>query len=254
MARVALYAYERDPLDLIGWVLDRVEAQHPLGDGMRVVDIGCGPGRYLAALATRHPGIASVGLDLSRGMAAATRDIGAPAAVADATQLPIRSASCAVAIAAHMLYHVPDIARAAAELARVTGPEGLVAIVVNGRNHLRELDEVASAAYAAVTGAPWAAPTRSSVRFLLDDAVALVAPALTVVDVHRMSREIVVTDPQPVVAYIESEESLFDPVLPAGTRWADVLREAGARVRAIIERDGAFTIHTDAGVALYRSA
>ena len=253
MARVALYAYEREPLDFVGWVLDRVEALHPVSEHSRVVDIGCGPGRYLAALSARHPRTASVGLDLSPGMAAVTLATGAPAGVADAMHLPIRSASCDIAIAAHMLYHVPDIALAATELARVTSPSGVIAIVVNGRNHLLELDEVASAAYAAVTGTPWTTPTRSSVRFLLDDAARLLAPALTVVELHRTSREIVVTDPAPVVAYVESEESLFDPALPSGTSWADVLREVDARVREIIERDGAFTIHSDSGVVLCRS-
>ncbi|MDQ1533430.1 MAG: hypothetical protein QOF28_1191, partial [Actinomycetota bacterium] len=209
LARAALYAYERDPVDFASWVLDRVEAEHPISERSRVVDIGCGPGRYLAELGRRHPGIASVGLDLSSGMAAAALATGAPAGVADAMHLPIRSGSCDIAIAAHMLYHVPDIALAVAELARVTSPSGVVAIVVNGRNHLLELDEVASAAYAAVSGTPWTAPTRSSVRFLLDDAARFLAPALTVVEVHRTSREIVVTDPAPVVAYVESEESLF---------------------------------------------
>jgi len=57
-----------------------------------------------------------------------------------------------------------------------------------------------------------------------------------------------------VLAYVESEESLFDPVLPSGVQWTDVLGEVDARVRAVIERDAAFTIHSDSGVALCRSA
>ena len=162
MARVALYAYEREPFDFVAWVLDLVEAEHPVSARSRVVDIGCGPGRYVAALRERHPGITTVGLDLSPGMASATLDTGTPAAVADAMQLPIRSASCDVAIAAHMLYHVPDIALAAAELARVVDPSGVVAIVTNGRDHLRELDELASAAFASVAGTSWTAPARSA--------------------------------------------------------------------------------------------
>ena len=88
LARAALYAYERNPVDLASWVLDRVEAEHPISAESRVLDIGCGPGRYLAALRERHPGVATVGLDLSPGMAAATLDTGTPAAVADAMQLP----------------------------------------------------------------------------------------------------------------------------------------------------------------------
>jgi SAM-dependent methyltransferase len=253
MARVALYAYQREAFDLTAWVLDLIEAEQALSPRSRVIDIGCGPGRYVADMNARHPGITTIGLDLSLGMAQATLETGTPAAVADAMQLPIRSGSCDTAIAAHMLYHVPDIALAARELARVIDPKGVVAIVTNGRNHLRELDELASAAFAAVSGSPWMAPPRSAARFLLDDAPELVAPALIVVRDERISREIVVPDPAPLVAYIASEESLFDPVLPIGTSWADVLAEVERRAAALIERDGAFVVHSDVGVLLCRA-
>jgi SAM-dependent methyltransferase len=203
--------------------------------------------------AARYPGIAGLGLDLSFGMAAAALATGAAAGVADAMQLPIRTASCDVAIAAHMLYHVPDLAPAALELARVVGPDGIVAIATNGRNHLRELDELSSVAVAAVTDSPWTAPARSAARFLLDDAAALIAPALAVVALDRASREIVVTEAAPIVAYVESEESLYEQAVPSGTTWADVLHEVETRVAAIVERDGAFVIHSDVGVLLCRA-
>jgi hypothetical protein len=97
------------------------------------------------------------------------------------------------------------------------------------------------------------APGRSAARFLLDDAPALVAPTLTVVRTERTSREIAVPDPAPLVAYIASEESLFDPVLPVGTSWPDVLREVETRARAVIERDGEFVVRSDVGVLLCRA-
>ena len=76
-ARIALYDYQRDPFDFVGWVLDHVEAEHAVTGASRVVDIGCGPGRYLAALRARHPGITTVGLDLSPGMAQETLEAAA---------------------------------------------------------------------------------------------------------------------------------------------------------------------------------
>jgi SAM-dependent methyltransferase len=253
MARAALYDYQVEPFDFVAWVLDTIDAHHPLSQKSRVVDIGCGPGRYVAALRERHAGMTTVGLDLSPGMIATTLGTGTPAAVADAMQLPIRTASCDVAIAAHMLYHVPDIALAAAELARIAGPSGIVAIVTNGRNHLHVLDEIAETAFAAVTGAPWTAPRRSSARFLLDDVAALIAPALVVVHVERISKEIRLPDPAPLVAYVESTESLYDPVLPDGVGWTDVLRAVDAEARAIIDRDGSFVVHSDVGIVLGRA-
>ena len=251
-ARIALYEHQDNPVDFVAWVLDHVENEQSVSSASRVVDVGCGPGRYLVALGDRYPGIATVGLDLSVGMARATFATGAPAAVADAMQLPIRTASCDVAIAAHMLYHVPDIALAAAELARVVGPSGVVAIVTNGIRHLLEVDTLASAAVEAVGGSPWTAPARSAARFLLDDAGSLVGAALTVVGFDRLNRELVVPDPAPVVAYVDSSESLYEPALPTGASWADVLHEVEVRAAAVITRDGAFKVHTDAGILLCR--
>jgi hypothetical protein len=152
-----------------------------------------------------------------------------------------------------MLYHVPDISLAARELARVVGASGVVAIVTNGRGHLRELDAVSREAVASVGGGPWTAPARSAARFFLENAAALVAPALAVVAADRASREIVVTDAGPIVSYVESEESLYELTLPPGIAWVHVLAAVEARVAAAIERDGAFTVHSDVGVLVCRS-
>jgi SAM-dependent methyltransferase len=235
-------------------VLGHIEDQAHISPGTRVIDIGCGPGWYLGVMRSRHPGIAAVGLDLSAGMARATLESGTPAGVADAMQLPVRTASIDVALATHMLYHVPDIALATRELARVVCDTGIVAIVTNGRDHLRELDAVSRAAVAVVGGAgPWTAPARSSTRFLLDDAPALVAPALDVVAFDRVRREIVVPDTAPLVAYVDSEKSLFSGPIPDATAWRHVLAEVEMRVAAVIARDGAFTVHSDVGVILCRA-
>src|SRR5262245_52751553 len=63
MARASMYRYQQPPIDLIGWALDL--ASPP--PGARVLDIGCGPGRYLQRLASR-PDLRLTGMDLSRGM------------------------------------------------------------------------------------------------------------------------------------------------------------------------------------------
>ena len=66
LARTGLYRYQRDPVDIRRWVLDQV-AWPP---GARVLDVGCGPGRYLAKLAELVPDARRIGMDLSAGMAA----------------------------------------------------------------------------------------------------------------------------------------------------------------------------------------
>jgi len=61
------------------------------------------------------------------------------ARAADAQELPFEDASFDVAVANHMLYHVPDPGRAIAELARVLRPNGTLIAAANGRRNLAEL-------------------------------------------------------------------------------------------------------------------
>jgi SAM-dependent methyltransferase len=132
-ARQSIYAYQRPRGDLPALVLDRAALR---GDET-VADVGCGNGRYLAALAARGHQGPVLGVDLSVGM---LRTAGGGALVAgDAAALPLRTDSVDVALAMHMLYHVPDPATAVRELRRVTRPGGRVLVVLNGAGHLHEL-------------------------------------------------------------------------------------------------------------------
>lgn len=251
-SRAALYQYQDEPLDFQAWVLDLAEHARTLDERHRVLDVGCGPGWYLASLRDRHPGITTIGFDLSAGMALAARESGSATAVADAMQVPARTDGFDLVLCTHMLYHVPDIGIAARELARVVAPDGIVAIVTNGARHLHELDQLTSDAFRSVTGAAWDAPARSAARFLLDDAPALIAPALEVVHSERISRTITVPVAAPITAYVQSERSLFEPSIPTGISWDTLLGVFERDVTAAIARDGAFVIHSDVGVLLCR--
>jgi ubiquinone/menaquinone biosynthesis C-methylase UbiE len=124
----------QDPqFDIVNWVLD-LAGPSP---GMRVLDAGCGNGLYLRGLRDRR--VTAVGCDLSPGMlraaaheaaghlAAGHPAAGRPAVLnADVTALPLGDGAVDVALAIHMLYHVPDRPAALRELRRVTAPGGLV--------------------------------------------------------------------------------------------------------------------------------
>src|SRR5687768_7666446 len=130
--RVDLYRYlVDDPLagtTWPDWALDHVAWR-----GSEVaLDVGCGPGTYDAALTRRARTV--VGLDLSPGMLGrpggpADASPGVSHGVADAQALPVRDAGVDVVLAAHMLYHVPDVARALAEARRVLRPGGTALLV-----------------------------------------------------------------------------------------------------------------------------
>ena len=116
-----------------------------------VADVGCGNGVYLERLRRRGSNPDRGGFDLSPGMARAA-SAHAPTAVADAQALPLRAGSVDVVLCLHMLYHVPDIARALRELRRVLRPGGLALVTTNGAGHIAELKAVMDSAARWVAG------------------------------------------------------------------------------------------------------
>ena len=82
-----------------------------------------------------EPSSGAVGMDLSAGMAAEAFSF-APTLVGDAQAIPFRADAFDIVLAAHMLYHVPDIDAALREIARVLRPDGTLLVVLNGRAHL----------------------------------------------------------------------------------------------------------------------
>ena len=194
----------------------------------RILDAGCGPGRYLAKLAGR-----AVGSDLSLGM---TREAArfAPVAVADLQHLPFQTASFAGALAAHVLYHVPDIGAAAAELARVCRPGGTVLVVTNGAAHLKELHDAMGI------------PSRG--RFTLENGPDQLLPHLRVADLRRGSNRLLVPGAGPVVAYLESLRPFYEAAIPDPSVWAALRDRVRTRVEAEIAREGVWTATTDTGI------
>lgn len=106
-----------------------------LPDGGRVVDLGCGPGRDLAALTAA--GLWAVGLDASVEMTRRVKAASIPVARADMRALPLRAASVDGIWSMASLLHVPRPAVAPAlrgwhEVLRPNGVLGLSTSVGEG--------------------------------------------------------------------------------------------------------------------------
>ena len=140
--------------------------------GARVLEVGCGAGWLWAEASAHLPGGLHLTLtDLSAGMVAEAvgrvaglgRHRRVDGRIADAQALPFAADSFDIAVANHMLYHVPDPRLAVAELARVVRPDGVLIAGTVGATHLRELAEIR----AEVFGGPGFSPpsTRSASRW-----------------------------------------------------------------------------------------
>jgi ubiquinone/menaquinone biosynthesis C-methylase UbiE len=124
-ARLAIYAWQRDPVDLPGLAVAALD-----GVSGVVLDVGCGPGRYTDRVTVERPDLHVASVDLSPGMR--------PRIVADAGRLPFADAAAGAALAMHMLYHVPDMRAAVAELRRVVRPGGVVLVSSNRADNVPE--------------------------------------------------------------------------------------------------------------------
>lgn len=129
-----------------GW-FEWVAARLQIGEGDKVLDIGCGPGWFWAAAAPLLPERLKLTLaDQSAGMVKeayerceSLKQWTVAGVEADAGALPFADASFDAVVAMHMLYHVRDQTKAIAEMGRVLKPGALLAVTTNGANNLRDL-------------------------------------------------------------------------------------------------------------------
>jgi ubiquinone/menaquinone biosynthesis C-methylase UbiE len=108
----------------------------------RVLEVGGGPGELSERIALEL-GADVVMVDSSPRMVELARARGVDAHVGDVQELPFADGDFDCAVAAWMLYHVPDLDRALSELRRVLRPGGRVVAVTNGREHMQELRRLA---------------------------------------------------------------------------------------------------------------
>ena len=119
---------------------------HNLSADARILEIGYGPADLWVQNLDRLPAGWTITLtDFSVGMIeAAQRNLagaGRPFTFRpmNAQSIPFDTATFDAVIANHMLYHVPDLTKAVAEIHSVLKPGGTLYAATNGKGHLREL-------------------------------------------------------------------------------------------------------------------
>jgi len=115
------------PVETVAQWLDEIGAHLPAGVA-RILDLGCGTGRFTAPLAARFAARVC-GLDLSAKMLAVARQTlgDSPAALvqAAAEALPFRAGVFDAVLVSMVLHHIRSRAGALAEVRRVLGSGGI---------------------------------------------------------------------------------------------------------------------------------
>jgi SAM-dependent methyltransferase len=221
-ARVDLHArFSTNPEPWPRWVFDRLE----IGSQAGVLEVGCGPAELWKANRDRIPeGWRLVLADLSPGMLEAAHVVLGDRAeyhVADAQELAFADASFDAAIANHMLYHVPDRARALSELARVLLPGGRFYASTNGAEHLKEIKGLLD--------------HESEWHFRLETGEEELAEHFVDVELELYPCDLEVTEVEPVLAFVRSMDH-------------GEVEGAEDRVRGAIEREGSFHVTKSSGL------
>ncbi len=202
-ARIALHAkYGRADEPWYPWLAGRI-AWPADGD---VLEVGCGSGALWANIAPLLPRLRLTVTDLSGGMVAAAARAVAPlrtielvgARTCDAQDLPCADASFDVVVANHMLYHVAEPDRAAAEFARVLRPGGVLLAATNGPRHLDAIADLSRQALG------WSPLDFAGATFGTANGAAILGTAFATVAWQPHPSTMVCTDAGDVYAFIAS--------------------------------------------------
>jgi SAM-dependent methyltransferase len=193
-ARKAIYAHREGP-DAREIAFRAIAACQP----RRVLEVGGGEGE-LAERIVRELGAELVFVDQSERMVEIARARGLDAHVGDVQSLPFPDESFDCAVAAWMLYHVPDLDRGIAELSRVLEPGGHLVAVTNGVGHLTELREVAG------HEAFW-----TGMSFRRENGPELLGRSFSSVESHDADGWVSIPDDDSIWAYLRSMSGIAPP-------------------------------------------
>lgn len=240
LSRASLHArFSTNPENWFDWLFDRFD----FPENATILEVGCGPGELWRANRHRLRDQWRITLtELSRGMVDAARNNVShlpqvvDCRVADIQELPFADDEFDVVIANHMLYHVPDRARALREVTRVLKRSGSFYGATNGINHMKELPEL----MAAFTGRPSHRVTED-LSFTTGNGAAFLSEFFSCVELAQYPDELKVTEVDPLVDYVFSSDRLCHPIRDARTEFRKFLAR-------LLKNSGAIRIQKEVGL------
>jgi SAM-dependent methyltransferase len=201
-SRISIYDYREprfDPVDFAAELLT--------GDPGLVLDVGAGFGRFTNRLRADHPEATVVAIDKAPGM---LTEVDAPVMVADAQDLPYPDASVDTVLAMHMLYHVPDVAKAVAEFRRALKPGGTLLVSTNIRGDMSQMAELWDRVAGPILG-PGGYSFNGAIRnFDSATAPALLEAEFASVETFQATGTVSVPEPEPILRFFASIQSFAE--------------------------------------------
>lgn len=210
----------------------------PWGDEDRVLECGCGTGRFWENSHTPRSTSLTV-TDLSSHMfetaqrhATTNGFTNVVGQQMDVQDLSFDADTFDVVVANHMLYHVPDPDQAITELARVLRPEGFLIASTNGYGHMGEMNDAVASVFGEQVEGLYEV-------FGIESGEARLREQFKTISWHAYDNDLLVDDPEAAIAYGLS----YPPGESATDEQADAFADA-IRRRFV---DGQFRIHVRTG-------
>lgn len=189
-----------------GW-FPWIYRQHPITDGMKVLELGCGNGALWTENMTKLPTQCSITLsDFSEGMLRdAKRSIGQDDPrfmfeVFDCHTIPSPDHSYDFIIANHLLFYCKDILSVLHEVHRVLKPGGIFLCSTYGANHMKEISELVQEFDNRIL----LSAEKLYERFGLENGQDLLSTNFTTTELRRYEDSIKLSRPEPLIEYILS--------------------------------------------------
>ncbi len=248
-SRMAIYAYAETAPD------PRWRTSAIPWDGTQIVaDVGCGNGFDLRQIVPQGRCRHAIGLDLSAGMLRSLEDLRQSGRLslvqADAQRLPLPDGSVDVAMAMHMLYHVPDMPAAIRELRRITKRDGTVLASTNSSVHLAEIHELLVGAVSSQLDRPVQAMPADS--FTTQTGTAILSREFSSVTLRTLDLSLSIPTTQPVITYVASIREPTFAWIGEPLDFDAVLDDIATKVEQVIQAKGSFRATTHMGVFICR--
>ena len=177
------------------------------GEGMKILELGCGDGSLWSQNREKLPGNLSLTLsDISQGMLRdAKRNLGGEDPrfdfqAFDCQNIPFSSETFDMIIADHVLFYCRDLDKALQEIKRVLKPEGVFFCSAYGARHMEEISRLVQDFDSRII----LSADKLYEKFGKENGPSILGPYFSKIEWHSYEDSLLVTQPEPLIAYILS--------------------------------------------------